>query len=103
MVKIEFATQALEDIDALIEFWAPLNEQTAKFLVQRIRTRVESLRLFPRIGRVVPELDYPNVREIIEGRYRIVYHLISEEKISVITVHHSSRPLDVEDLKPAPF
>jgi len=51
MVKIEFATQALEDIDALIEFWAPLNEQTAKFLVQRIRTRVESLRLFPRIGR----------------------------------------------------
>jgi plasmid stabilization system protein ParE len=67
MVEIKFAPQALEDLDALIEFWAGLSEQTAKFQVQRIRARVETLKDFPRLGRVVPELEYPNVRELIEG------------------------------------
>jgi len=39
----------------------------------------------------VPEFELPKIREIIEGRYRIVYRIVSEKEIDILTIHHSSK------------
>ena len=48
---------------------------------------------------MVPELERKDVRELIEGNYRIIYRIKSEEQIDIITVHHSARQLNEEKLR----
>jgi toxin ParE1/3/4 len=48
------------------------------------------------IGSVVPELNSPKVRELILGNYRIIYEIISKNRIDILTVHHSARLLRAE-------
>ena len=44
---------------------------------------------FPEIGRLVPELKDARYRQILEGRYRIIYQ-IKEDKVCILSVHHQS-------------
>lgn len=98
MAKINWTDQAKDDIDNLIKFLAPQSENYAKIQIQRIFDKTNLLAKLPRLGRVVPELEYKNVREIIIGSYRIVYHIVSEDRIDILTIHQSARPLNIKDL-----
>ncbi len=51
---------------------------------------VKSLAEFAERGRVVPELGDPAVREILLGRYRIVYEVFPD-RIGVARIIHGSR------------
>lgn len=97
-VNINWTQQANEDINNIIDFLAAQSQAYAKVQIQRIFDKVDLLINMPRMGRVVPELDYQNVREIIVGPYRIVYHLVSQNRIDILTIHHSARPLNIEQL-----
>lgn len=57
----------------------------------------EALANLPRLGRVVPELRNPDYRELSYGKYRIIYRIESRQ-ISVLTVRHSRRRLDLTEL-----
>lgn len=59
-------------------------------MVDRLTGRSEQIGAFPFSGRSVPEYDLPEVREIIEASYRIIY-FINENQVEVIAVIHSSR------------
>ena len=96
MAQINWTDQANKDIDQIIDFLAAQSETYGKIQIQRIFDKVALLVTMPRLGRVVPELDYSNVREIIIGSYRIVYHILSDKRIDILTVHHSARPLDIK-------
>ncbi len=98
MAQINWTEQAVADIDSLTDFLAAQSETYAKIQVQRIFEKTDLLANLPHMGRVVPELEYVNVREILVGPYRIVYHVVSEQRIDILTVHHSARPLDIKDL-----
>ena len=52
---------------------------------------------FPKVGRVVPESDRDDIREIIHGNYRIIYRLINDEA-QILTGHHSARLLDLSEI-----
>lgn len=39
------------------------------------------------------EYNDENIREIIEGNYRIIYKILSNERIDIITIHHGARSL----------
>ncbi len=47
---------------------------------------------FPRAGRVVPELDDENIREVFAYSYRIIYRLV-DDQITVTSVIHGKRIL----------
>jgi len=51
----------------------------------------------PAMGRTVPELPGTGVREIIEGRYRIVYR-IRAKGIQVLTVFEGHRQFPTDDV-----
>jgi toxin ParE1/3/4 len=44
-------------------------------------------------GRIVPEKGEESVRELIEGNYRIIYEVVSDNLIYILTVYHSARDL----------
>lgn len=48
--------------------------------------------MFPFAGRMVPEYELNEVREVIEGSYRIIYLIKeAEDQIEILAVIHSSR------------
>jgi plasmid stabilization system protein ParE len=54
---------------------------------------VERLEVFPHSGREVPEFARPDLREIVMPPYRMVYRVVSETSVHVVTVHHPARLL----------
>lgn len=51
----------------------------------------------PRRGRIVPELGRPEVREIFQRAYRIVYR-VSKGEVYILTVRHGKRILDAGEI-----
>ena len=51
---------------------------------------------------MIPELNDESFRELIRGNYRIVYKIVDQYRIDVLTVHRSSRlpgnAYDLDDL-----
>jgi plasmid stabilization system protein ParE len=54
---------------------------------------VDQLAGFPESGRAVPEFEDPQVREIVRRAYRIVYRLVGDNQVHVLTIHHGGRQL----------
>lgn len=95
MVKINWTTQAKNDLISIAEFIGKSSRKYARIQIQRIRERTRQLKEYPNSGRVVPELENPRIRELILGNYRIIYCLVSDERIDILTVHHSAQLLNM--------
>jgi toxin ParE1/3/4 len=70
--KIDWTLRSREDLREIATFIARDNPDAALKLGDLIFKRVDTLQQFPEIGRIVPERDEPNVREIVVGNYRVV-------------------------------
>ncbi|SHJ73920.1 addiction module toxin, RelE/StbE family [Reichenbachiella agariperforans] len=95
MVKINWTPQSKNDLIAIADFIAQNSVKYARIQVQRIRERVRQLATFPNSGRIVPELNIPRIREVILGNYRIIYITATDERIDILTIHHSAKLLDI--------
>jgi plasmid stabilization system protein ParE len=63
-------------------------------LCHGIRRRTDPLRLYPFLGRVVPEYGDQLRRELIHPPYRIIYQVFPEQqKVEIPAVVHSARLL----------
>jgi addiction module RelE/StbE family toxin len=93
MVRINWTDQSLDDIENIAKFIAKDSQKYARIQVQRFFDNVETLRTLPESGRIVPEIGDEKIREIIQGNYRIIYRIVTNNSIDILTVHHSSRLL----------
>lgn len=93
MVKVIWAERAIDDLTSIAEYSNRYSEKYASFIVSKLFNKVDILKKMPRIGRIVPEKNEENMRELIEGNYRIIYELRGNDRIEIIMVHHASRPL----------
>lgn len=50
-------------------------------MIERLIARADALATFPNSGRQVPEFDNLGIRELIEGNSRIVYRVVSRERV----------------------
>lgn len=57
------------------------------------KTRTRILKTQTRSGKIMSEINLENIRELIEGRYRIIYKIVEDNQIDILTIHHSSRDL----------
>jgi len=55
---------------------------------------IENLIQFPKMGRIVPELENLEIREIIYRNFRVVYRL-KENILEIIRIIHGSRHLKI--------
>lgn len=93
MVEVRWTDQSLMDIENIAGFIAKDSERYAAIQVERFFEETEILTSFPYAGRIVPEIKNQYIREIIFGNYRIIYKIVSSDKIDILTIHHSSRPI----------
>ena len=94
MAQIEWSAIAENDLNEIIDYIAQDSIEYALSFYDRVRERIKSLEKFPKMGRRVPELDDPDMRELILSNYRLIYR-INDEKIQVIRLFHGSRILDL--------
>lgn len=92
MVKLIWTEIAIEDLKLIHEYISRDSKFYADRFIEKLISRVEQLENFPKSGRVVPEFDSIDIRELIEDNYRIIYQ-ISSEIVSIVRVHHSARQL----------
>jgi len=93
MVSLNWTHQAEMDLKNIYDYIAYDSSHYAKDHINRIRLKTKALTMHPRIGRVVPEVGLDNIREIIFGSYRIIYRIVSLDRIDIITIYHSARIL----------
>ncbi|MCU0345398.1 MAG: type II toxin-antitoxin system RelE/ParE family toxin [Saprospiraceae bacterium] len=100
MAQTTWSLQAIDDLSNLEDYLALTSKQYAVLVVDAILEGVGLLENFPQMGRIVPELNMPNLREIIVKQYRVVYYLNFHDNIEIVTIRHSSIP--IKD-SPLPF
>ena len=98
MAVLIWTSMALDLLDEIADYIAQDSPDNAVRVVHRVFAAAERLREFPRSGRVVPEAEREDVREIIVGNYRVVYRLI-EDRAEVLIVQHGARLLDTDQLE----
>ncbi|MBI2901096.1 MAG: type II toxin-antitoxin system RelE/ParE family toxin [Planctomycetes bacterium] len=95
MAEVVWTPQALDDLDAVCLFIARDSPRVAQTFAGRAFQAADRLALFPRSGRVVPELGIEDVREVFLQAYRIIYR-VRGERAEILTVHHGARILDID-------
>lgn len=96
MIEIIWAPQALADVEEIRAYISADSRSYADLVAQRIIGTVERLRMFPDSGRMVSERQSPELREIIAGRFRIVYRR-TLSVVEIVTVFRGSREFpDIE-------
>ncbi len=99
MVKIVWTEPALDDIHSLMEFIAKDSVYYADVTARGILDAPKRIKKFPLLGRMVPEFNDKQIREIIHGSYRIIYK-IDDTHCFILAVIHASRDI-VRHLTPA--
>ena len=97
MARLRWTPQALADVEAICAYIARDSRNYAQVFATQIVDKASALESFPQVGRVVPESNRNDIREILHGNYRIVYRLIGDE-VQLLTIHHSARLLDPSEL-----
>ena len=92
-----WARQAVVDLRSIHDFIARDSRYYAKKVVHDIREIVDELNELPNMGRIVPELNEEDVRELFLYSYRIIYE-IKDEVIFVLAVVHQRRNLKDENI-----
>jgi plasmid stabilization system protein ParE len=93
MVKVRWTDFAIENLNVIGDYIEKDSYVYAQMVVNALFDAVDILEQHPLSGRIVPEFNNKNIRELIRWNYRIVYTLVSEIDIDIITVHHSARLL----------
>lgn len=98
MVKIKWTPQALNDVEAIADFISRDSDYYARMFTEKVFEIIERLELFPKSGRIVPELNRKEIKEIIFGNYRIIYR-IKKAFVEILAVYHSARLFDINKIK----
>lgn len=87
---VNWTLPAKEDLKQIHDFIAKDSKYYAKKVTTEIIEKSEHLNLFPLMGRIVPEIDDTNVRELIIYSYRMIYELSGGE-IEILAILHCKK------------
>ncbi len=91
--SISFTKSALADLQNIrVWYTEQLVPEVGERFVGEIFSQVERLANHPESGRIVPEFNVVNLREIIHPPFRIVYRL-DDSRVRVVRVWRSERLL----------
>ncbi len=97
MTDLIWSPQSVADVEEIRAYIAVDSKLYADLTVQRIVAAVERLRMFPDSGRIVPERSSRELREVIAGKFRIVYRR-RPDVVEIATVFRGSR--EVPSIEP---
>ena len=94
-MRVYWTNTAIGHLLAVYEHLARDSPLYAQRIVDRLIRRSEEVADFPLSGRMVPEYETQDIREVIERPYRIIYRTMAE-RIDVLAVVHGMQMLPPE-------
>jgi len=89
-MNVRWTDTAQRHLDAIYRYIAQDSPAYAEQTVDRLTRRSQQIAEFPLSGRMVPEYEKSQIREVIEGPYRIIYY-IKPDQIDVLAVIHGAQ------------
>jgi len=93
-MTVNWTHTAKADLQSIWDYIARDSVFYADKFIDELLLSADILVDFPEVGRIIPEINDPNSREIIHGSYRIMYN-IRDEGVYVTQITHGAR-----DFKP---
>lgn len=92
MAAIRWSTQARKDLEAITDYYRDVSPSFAERFEEQVFIATRRLEMFPRSGRMIPEAEDDQLREIIYRDYRIMYHVDDAgEEVLILTILHTSQ------------
>lgn len=91
MVKVVWTNSAVQDLLDIGDYIAKDSIRYAEITIESLFSAVDVLEEHPKIGIKVADFNDASIRQLIKGDYRIVYKIIDQKRIDVITVHNCAR------------
>ena len=96
-LKIIFSNSALNELEDIQTYYTEIGvPQVGTDFISNIISNIELLYDNPDMGRMVPEFNVSDIRELILSPYRIVY-LREQQKITIIRIWRSERLLNLNN------
>jgi len=89
---VRWTETATQDLEEAAEFIGRDSRFYAAALVRETRAAARSLRTFAERGRVVPEIDAPDIRELFIRSYRLIYQ-VTADRVFILAFVHGARDL----------
>ncbi len=89
-MKVHWTDTAVAHLQTIHAYLAKTSPDYAQRMVDRLTRRTQQIGEFPLSGRVVAEFETAQIREVVEGPYRIIYH-IKPNQVDVLAVIHAAR------------
>ena len=89
-MRVHWTATAINHLRHIHTYIGQSSPEYALRVVDRLTRRSQQIAQFPESGRIVPEADLPQIREVMEGPYRIMYH-ITPDQVDIIAVIHGSQ------------
>jgi addiction module RelE/StbE family toxin len=96
-MKIVWSPLAIDRATEIADYIAQDKPSAAEKWIDTIFLMVDRLKTSPEIGRIVPEINNSQFREIIFGNYRIIYR-IEKNRISILTIRHGKQVLPIKEI-----
>ena len=96
--KVFIPSSVVYDIQEIVDYISEESTSIALKILDKLESRINSLKDYPERGRVVPELLNQNIieyHEIIETPWRIIYKIV-ESNVFILTVIDGRR--NVQDI-----
>lgn len=97
-MKLIWAPRAITRASEITRYIAQDRPGAAAKWVDAVFAAVATLKAHPRRGRKVPEVNRPEIRELLHGAYRIIYRQ-DAKRVVVLTIRHGRRQWDQADLE----
>ncbi len=92
MTAVLWTPQARDDLQAIYDYVTKDSVRYADLVIGHIIDAVGRLQQFPESGRIVPELQRAEIREVLWRSYRIVYRYQAPDgKVQILTVFRAER------------
>ena len=96
-MKIRWSHESLERLIEIEEYISKDSRDRAIKFIDQLIEHADLLSDKPRMGRTVPELANPDIRELIFKRYRIVYRL-KANCIEILTVFEGHTRIRIDEI-----
>ena len=82
--------RCVEHLQSIHDYIAQNSDVYADHVVENLLSSSQQISEFPNSGRVVPEFQDKNIREVISRLYRIIYR-IKTDQIDVLAIVHGAQ------------
>lgn len=96
-MRVVWSPLADRQVDDAVEYIAHDDPIAAGRWLEHLLERVRALSRFPDSGRMVPETQREDIREIIVSPYRVLYRR-RDDRVEIVAIRHEARAFDEREV-----